>query len=196
MDDVLWRSNSILRFQIRVLGTPHVQVGHLFQVAVLVLLVVVFIYLLVGRWSRWVASWRGWCNVWGRLFVWYLQMTGLWIVIDHRVSIPWIKNRRGNLYWIIKRDWMENWTLVKTSFECVFCSFHVIIYLRCIRVVHGSDGPAGWVRSRFCRNLAGRVESALRIFPFFTDYFCLNRYGSSNITFGLIDLLWHLIYNN
>ena len=32
------------------------------------------------------------------------------------------------------------------------------------RGVHESDGPAGLVGSRFCRILAGRVGSALRIF--------------------------------
>ena len=35
------------------------------------------------------------------------------------------------------------------------------------RVVHGSDGPADRVGSRFCRILAGRVGSAVRIFLVF-----------------------------
>ena len=41
----------------------------------------------------------------------------------------------------------------------------------CTRVVYGSDGPAGWFGSRFCRNMVGLVGSALWIFQSFTDYF-------------------------
>ena len=46
------------------------------------------------------------------------------------------------------------------------------------------------VGSRFCRNLACRVGSALRIFQFLLIIsWCLIRYESSNTTFGLINLL-------
>jgi hypothetical protein len=101
----------------------------------------------------------------------------------------------------------------------LFCGLYIVTFscVRC-RVVHGSDGPAGrvgsgrvgsgrvgsgWVGSRFCRILAGRVGSALRIFKYFTDYFFvpesiwidMNRYESSNTVFGLIDFLRYLIYN-
>ena len=56
---------------------------------------------------------------------------------------------------------------------------------------------SGRVGSRFCRILAGRVGSALRIFNFLLIIsWYLNRYESSNSTFGLIDFLRYLIYNN
>ena len=54
-----------------------------------------------------------------------------------------------------------------------------------------SDSPAGRVGSG--RVGSGRVGSALRIFYFFTDYFLV---PESNTTFGLIDFLRYLIYNN
>ena len=66
------------------------------------------------------------------------------------------------------------------------------------RVVHGSDGPAGRVRSRFCRILAGRVGSGQHFgfisFLLIISWY-LNRYESSNTTFGLIDFHRYLIYN-
>ena len=76
-----------------------------------------------------------------------------------------------------------------------------------IRVVHGSDGPAGRVGSDRVGSGrvtilpdfggSGRVGSALRIFKFFTEYFWyLNRFESSNTAFGLIDFQRYLIYNN
>ena len=59
-----------------------------------------------------------------------------------------------------------------------------------------------WVGSGFCRVGSGWVTilpelggsgSALRIFQFLLIIFwCLNRYESSNTTFGLIDLLWYI----
>ena len=67
------------------------------------------------------------------------------------------------------------------------------------RVVHGSDGPAGRVGSRFCRISTGRVGSGQH-FGFIS--FCLiislylNRYESSNTTLRLIDFHRYLIYNN
>ena len=76
----------------------------------------------------------------------------------------------------------------------------------CLRVVHGSDGPAGRVGSSRVgsgHDFAGfwRVGSGQ---IFFTDYFLvpesinkqLNRYESSNTTFGLIDFLRYSTYNN
>ena len=55
----------------------------------------------------------------------------------------------------------------------------------------------GRVGSRFRRILAGRVGSALRIFYFLLVVsWYLNRYESSNITFGLIEFLRYLKYNN
>ena len=72
------------------------------------------------------------------------------------------------------------------------------------RVVHGSDGPAGRVGSgrvgsRFCRILAGRVGSGQHFgfFYFFTDYFLVpESTWIFNTTFGLIDFLRYLTYNN
>ena len=67
------------------------------------------------------------------------------------------------------------------------------------RVVHGSDGPAGWVGSRFCRILAGRVGSGQH-FGFFSFLLIiswyLNRYESSNTIFGFIDFLRYLVHND
>ena len=67
------------------------------------------------------------------------------------------------------------------------------------RVVHGSDGPAGRVGSRFCQILADRVGSGQH-FGFFSFLLIiswyLNRYESSNTKFGFIDFLRYLIYNN
>ena len=52
---------------------------------------------------------------------------------------------------------------------------------------------SGRVGSRFCRILAGWVESGQHwIFQCVTDYFLV----PSNTTFGLIDFLRYLIYNN
>ena len=79
--------------------------------------------------------------------------------------------------------------------------FAYIYSIHCMqsRVVHGSDGPAGRVGSRFCRILAGRVGSGQH-FGFFSFLhiisWYLNPYESSNITYGLIDFLRYLIYNN
>ena len=42
-----------------------------------------------------------------------------------------------------------------------------------IRVVHRSDGPAGWVGSGHDFAEIWRVGSALQIFQFFTDYFLM-----------------------
>ena len=75
------------------------------------------------------------------------------------------------------------------------------------RVVHGSDGPASRVGSGRAGSDrvtilpdfggSGRVGSALRIFSFLLIIFWyLNRYESSNTTFGLIDFLRYLMYNN
>ena len=65
-----------------------------------------------------------------------------------------------------------------------------------IRVVHGSDGPAGRVGSRFGRILAGRVGSGQH-FGFFSFLLIIswyqNRCESSNTTFELIDFLRNLI---
>ena len=72
--------------------------------------------------------------------------------------------------------------------------FFIIPILLNLRVVHGSDGPAGRVGSRFCQILAGRVESALRIFNFLIIYWYLNRYESSKTAFGLIDFLRYIQY--
>ena len=80
----------------------------------------------------------------------------------------------------------------------VDCSF-IALYVAqsCPRV--------GWIRGSgrvglghgFCRNLAGRVGSTSDFSVFSLNiYWCLNRYESSNTTFGLIDLLLYLIYNN
>ena len=82
-------------------------------------------------------------------------------------------------------------------------SMGAAVALRQHRVVHGSDGPAGRVGSgsgrvgsRFCRILAGRVGSGQH-FGFFSFLLIiswyLNRYESSNTTFGLIDFLRYLI---
>ena len=76
-------------------------------------------------------------------------------------------------------------------------------------VVYGSDGPAGRVGSgqvrssrvgsRFCRILVGgssRVSTSdLSVFLLIISWY-LNRYESSNTTFGLIDFHRYLIYNN
>ena len=84
-------------------------------------------------------------------------------------------------------------------------SSHVVIYASVryySRVVHGSDGPAGRVGSGRVTILpnfggSGRVGSALRIFSFLLIIsWYLNPYESSNTTFGLIDFLRYLIYNN
>ena len=75
-----------------------------------------------------------------------------------------------------------------------------------IRVVHGSDGPAGRVGSGrvgsghdfagFWRVGSGRVSTS--DFPSFSLIISwyLNQYESSNTTFGLIDFLQYLIYDN
>ena len=57
-----------------------------------------------------------------------------------------------------------------------------------IRVVHGSDGPAGRVGSRFCRNLASRVESGQHFgfISFYTDYFLVPDMNLRILSFGLI----------
>ena len=65
---------------------------------------------------------------------------------------------------------------------------HAELYLVLCRVVHESDGPAGPVRSHFCRIMAGRVSTSdflnfLQIIPWF-----LNQYKSSNTAFKLIVL--------
>ena len=58
---------------------------------------------------------------------------------------------------------------------------------------------SGRVGSRFCRILAGRVGSGQH-FGFFSFLLIISRYldpyESSNITYGLIDFLRYLIYNN
>ena len=55
---------------------------------------------------------------------------------------------------------------------------------------------SGRVGSRFCRILAGRVSN-LDFFSFSQIIsWYLNPYESSNTTFGLIDCLRYLIYNN
>ena len=65
------------------------------------------------------------------------------------------------------------------------------------RVVDGSDGPAGRVGSgrvgsRFCRILSGRVStSGFLDFILIISWF-LNRYESSNNTFGLIISLYDI----
>ena len=67
----------------------------------------------------------------------------------------------------------------------------------CFRVVHGSDGPAGRVGSG--RVGSGRVGSGqhfgLICFLLIISRY-LNRYESSNTTFGLIDFHGYLLYNN
>ena len=64
----------------------------------------------------------------------------------------------------------------------------------------GPDGPAGRVGSRLCWILAGRVGSGISTLDFLVFLlkisWYLNRYESSNITFGLIDFSRYLIYNN
>ena len=66
------------------------------------------------------------------------------------------------------------------------------------RVGSGRVGP-GRVGSRFCRILVGRVGSGQHfgfiIFLLFISWY-LNRYESSNTTFGLIAFHRYLIYNN
>ena len=66
------------------------------------------------------------------------------------------------------------------------------------RVGSGRVG-SGRVGSRFCRILAGRVGSGQH-FGFFSVLLIiswyLNPYESSNTSFGLIDFLRYLIYNN
>ena len=71
-----------------------------------------------------------------------------------------------------------------------------------IRVVHGSDGPAGRVglfESRFCRIVEVRVGSGQHFgfisFSLVISWY-LNRYESSYTTLGLIDFHRYLIYNN
>ena len=58
------------------------------------------------------------------------------------------------------------------------------------RVVHGSDGPAGWVRSGRVTILPDFGGSGQHFgfisFLLITSWY-MNRYESSNITFGLID---------
>ena len=67
----------------------------------------------------------------------------------------------------------------------------------CPRV--GWTRGSGRVGSRFCRILAGRVGSGQH-FGFFSFLLIiswyLNQYEFSNTTFGLIDFLRYLIYNN
>ena len=75
-----------------------------------------------------------------------------------------------------------------------------------LRVVHGSDGPAGRVGSGhdfagICRVGSGRVGSGrVSTFGFFSFlliiFWYLNRYESLNTTLELIDFLRYLIYNN
>ena len=67
------------------------------------------------------------------------------------------------------------------------------------RVVHGSDGPAGRVGSGhdfagFWRVGSGQHFGFISFLLSISWY--LNRYESSNTTFGLIDFHRYLIYNN
>ena len=65
---------------------------------------------------------------------------------------------------------------------------------RVLRVVHGSDGPAGRVRSRFCRILAGRVStSEFLVFLLIISGF-LNQCEFSNTAFELVGFLRYFIY--
>ena len=69
------------------------------------------------------------------------------------------------------------------------------VLLNQIRVVHGSDGPAGRVGSRFCQILAGRVSTSdFLVFLLIISRY-LNRHEPSNTTFGLIDFPRYLSYN-
>ena len=67
------------------------------------------------------------------------------------------------------------------------------------RVVHGSDGPTGRVGSGWITILPDFGGSGQH-FGFFSFLLIiswyLNRYESSNTTFGLIVFLRYLIYNN
>ena len=63
------------------------------------------------------------------------------------------------------------------------------------KVVHGSDGPAGRVGSRFCQILAGQVSTSDFFSFLLIISWYLNRYESSNTKFGFIDFLRYLLYN-
>ena len=99
------------------------------------------------------------------------------------------------------------YTLLSPSGKVIIGDNLVALVLYAIPVVHGSDGPAGRVGSGRVTILpdfggSGRVgsgRSALRIFIFYGLFLgtCMNRYESSNTTFGLIDFSTiFLIYNN
>ena len=82
-----------------------------------------------------------------------------WLLAVYPVSIGCFVPRRT-----------DSWSYFRLSVLCL--KIHADILSR---VVHGSDGPAGRVGSRFCRILAGRVSTS--DFLVFTDFFWyLNRY--------------------
>ena len=84
-----------------------------------------------------------------------------------------------------------DWPLV----DFLFCSQILLIknQSKSIRVVHGSDGPAGQVTILQAFGGSGRVKNSFFYFLLIISWF-LNQYESSNSTLGLIVFILYLIY--
>ena len=123
---------------------------------------------------------------------------------DWRFLFYNIRESHGSHFWVFIADCKVRNGDTVTKPDLLITSFLCQVPQSCPRVGwnRGSGRVgSGRVGSRFFRILAGRVESGRVRSLFFFSFLLiiswyLNRYESSNTTFGLIDFLRYSIYNN